>query len=189
MTLKIVDHSPEVIKQIRALVDNQVLVGIPAEKGYRRATEDEPAVVNNALIGYLMEFGQPEMNIPARPHLYPGVEKVKNKIAEHFKKAAVAALEGNVGSSIKALHAAGLIAQNSVRNEIQNGGHKALAYSTVLARARRGRAGAIKEIERRKDPNGGDIDDAALSNANVRPLVDTGQYRNSTTYVIRKRES
>src|SRR5260363_429767 len=49
----------------------------------------------------------------------------------------------------KALHRAGLAAQNAVRAKMTEGPFKPLAESTLQARARRGRIGAAIELERR----------------------------------------
>ena len=79
-------------------------------------------------------------------------------------KAARAAAEGRLSQVATALHAAGLIAQASVRNEITSGAFTPLSARTLAERQARGRTG-------------------------TKPLVDTGQYRNSITYVVRDGKS
>ncbi|WP_425530049.1 hypothetical protein, partial [Stenotrophomonas maltophilia] len=65
-----------VLSAVADLVKTKLLVGIPAETADRAAEAGEPQPPNNATIGYAMEFGLPERNIPARPHLLPGVQAV-----------------------------------------------------------------------------------------------------------------
>lgn len=163
-------------ESIKALQTSQVLVGIPQETGPRK----DGAPISNAALGYIEEYGQPDLNIPARPTLVPGVKKVQDKIAEEFKF--------SIKECFKDPHAiekhnnrAGIIAVSSVKDTIrQSDGLQPLADSTVLARARRGKAGAGKEAARR-------IATGVAGNDLTRPLIDSGQWLNSHTYVIRKK--
>ena len=61
-------------------------------------------------------------------------------------------------------HAAGLIAQNSVRRTLTTAAYRPLSERTLAERRARGRTG-------------------------TKPLIDTGQYRNSITYVVRDGKS
>jgi hypothetical protein len=70
--------------------------------------------------------------------------------------------------------------QNAVRTKITDGPFAPLADSTLRARARRGRKGAVAELKSRAQGN-------APNNANAKPLIDTGQLRKSITYVVRKK--
>ena len=70
------------------------------------------------------------------------------------------ALKGDADAGDKALHSAGLIAQNAVRNKITEGPFVPLAPMTLAKRKARGRTGE-------------------------KPLIDSGAYRNAQTYVIR----
>ena len=177
MTVKVtVDNLAKVIASINALVKKEVLVGIPS--GTTERKEDEQTPVNNAQLGYIHEYGSPANNIPARPFLIPGVNKAKNKIESQLKTAAKAALNRDLKTIEKSLDNAGLSAQNSVRTEINSGDFQELALSTLKARARKGRKGAQAEIDSRAEGN-------LPSNENARPLIDTGQLRNSITYVVR----
>ena len=74
--------------------------------------------------------------------------------------------------------AAGLVAQNGIKDIITAGNFEPLALSTVRARAKRGSAGALAEIQSRDAGN-------APNSENTRPLIDTGQLRNSISFVIR----
>lgn len=157
MSVKITrDKMADVVKAIQSLAQERVLVGIPAANAERR---DAP--INNAGIGYVQEFGSPANNIPPRPFLIPGVEAAQKDAVKHLKRGAERALDGQVDAGEKALHSAGLIAQNSVRATINEGIPPPLKPSTLAARRRRGRTG-------------------------TKPLIDTGQLRNAITYVLRK---
>lgn len=147
------------LKAINNLPARSVLVGIPEEKTDRDDSHDA-AYVTNAVLGYIHENGAPEANIPARPWLVPGIRDAKAKISDYLRQAGNAALDGDSAKADRAMHAAGLTAVNSVRRKIQTGPFIPLAPATIAARLRKGRTG-------------------------TKPLLDTGQLRNSITYVIR----
>lgn len=161
MTVKVTkDELANVLKSIHALVSREVLVGIPESEDARKASEDG-APIGNAEIGYIQETGSPINNLPARPFLVPGVEKALPKALEQLKRGGTKAIGGDSSAADKALNAAGMVCQNSVRATIVNVIPPPLAESTLDARKRRGRTGTT-------------------------PLLDTGALRNSVTYVIRK---
>lgn len=151
------DISKALISDIKKLTKTDVLVGIPATGGTR---QDDGA--NNALIGYVMETGDPERNIPARPFLVPGVDAASDEIGKRLTKAADAALDGRQEAINSQLNAAGLLAQSSVKSAITNGEFAPLSGRTLAARKARGRSGD-------------------------KPLIDTGQLRRSVTYIVRKK--
>lgn len=151
------DKSFAVAASIKALANQQVLVGVPSSTAGRT---DVP--ITNAVIGYIMENGSPSQNIPARPFLVPGVRNAMAEVRKRLRAAATTALSGNPGAVDRALHAVGLVAVNAVRKKITDGPFAPLAPSTLAQRQARGRTGD-------------------------RPLIDTGQLRQSITYVIRKR--
>lgn len=154
------DGLPDLLRRLAAVAAQDVLVGVPSDG----APRNESGAPSNAEIGYQNEFGSPAQNIPARPHLYPGIEKCQARTTKHLAKAARAAAEGRLSQVATALHAAGLIAQASVRNEITSGAFTPLSARTLAERQARGRTGK-------------------------KPLIDTGQYRNSITYVVRDGKS
>ena len=149
------DNTKKFFAGLRALTKQEVMVGIPQEKAQR---EGDPA--SNALIGYTMEFGSPLNNIPPRPFLIPGVQSAKEQITKKLGNAAKVLLENPETSIDTQLGAAGMVASNSVKRKITQGPFEPLAEATLAARRRRGRTGE-------------------------KPLIDTGQLRNSITYVIR----
>lgn len=142
---------------LQSLPSQDVLVGIPESKGRR---QDEP--ISNALIGYLMETGMPASNVPARPFLKPGVKTAEARILRYLKQGAEYALKGDEAGVSRAMNAAGLTAVSAVKRKITTGPFEPLAPGTVRGRLRRGRTG-------------------------TKPLIDTGQLRQSVTYVVRSR--
>lgn len=154
------DRVPEVQKMIQGLGASRVLVGIPADDAARKPEEgEEKAPINNATIGYIMEYGSAAANIPERPHLIPGVVDARGRIVEIFRAGLQNVAAGHEPDIDRTLHKVGLVAQASVRNKIDTGPFVPLAPATLAARRRRGRTGE-------------------------KPLIDTGQYRNSINYVI-----
>lgn len=156
------DALSSIMKSLHALTGQDVLVGVPSDRAERK---DPGQPVNNAEIGYWQEFGAPGANIPARPHLIPGVEKVKPDITVQLRAAATAALTGKPDDVLKAMHKAGLTAQLSVQRLIESGLQPDLSPLTLY-----------KRKHRKKAPRQGE-----------KPLIDTGGYLKSITYVIREK--
>lgn len=117
--------------------------------------------MSNAAIAYINDKGSPAQNIPARPFMEPGVQEASPKISKQMMMAANKALTDPEEANVH-LNRAGLIAQNSIRAKINSNIGPVLAEATLAARRRRGRTG-------------------------TNTLVDTGQLRNSITYVVRKK--
>ena len=160
-----VDKTKDVKKALAALTENQVLVGIPSDPKNNKRKPDvdgKQPKATNAEIGYRNENGEPEYNIPARPHLVPGVRDALPQTTNYLKQGAQLALSGKPESVDKALNAAGLAAVNAVRAKLTNGPFAPLSERTLEARRAKGRTGES-------------------------PLIDTTQYRTAQTYVIRKR--
>lgn len=183
VTIKI-DKVGEIVKGINALVKRDVLVGIPDTTTERREDEDQGPMTNAAL-GYIHEFGSPDANIPARPFLIPGIREAQDQVTARLKKAADAALEGEPGKVTAQLNAAGIVASAEVKTRINSGDFEPLSDATLAARARRKvgggvgvRKGAKLELASRAAGN-------APSTEFAKPLIDTGQLRNSVTYVVR----
>lgn len=163
MTTK--DAFPGIKAAIDKLTKSEVLIGVPYENAPRSAEEDEArkedgSPITNAEIGYINEFGLPEKNIPARPHLIPGIESVKDRLAKALMAGAKKTLAGDAGAGDVALTKAGLIGETAVKDRVTDGPFVPLAPATLAARRARGRTGE-------------------------KPLLDTGQYRNSITHVVR----
>ena len=176
------DNMDKLMEGLQALSGKAVYVGIPDSTAGRTPEEGEKSPASNAVIGYVQETGDPERNLPARPFLVPGVESAEDAINGRLAKAGVAAMDGNVEVVNASMEAAGMAAASAVKRKINSGEFDPLSEATLKARARRGRKGAKKELARRaagEDPG----------TEFARPLVDTGQLRNSVTYVVRKNGS
>lgn len=170
-----VDKLPDLYLALRILADQRLLAGIPAERAERK-----DGAVTNATIGYVQEHGDPATGIPPRPFLYPAVRAMQEDIVRLLRMAGDAALRGDPVGTTRALNALGLMAQNRIRARINEGIPPPLARATLLARMRARTAikGAKAELARRDAGFAAGMDLA-------KPLVATGQLRNSITYVIR----
>lgn len=153
------DNAAAVLASLKSIASKDVLVGIPEEKSER---DDVP--FGNAGIGYINENGSPAQNIPARPHLVPGVRSVDEQTLPHLRAAAQAAMSGNTAAAEMELNRAGALAANGVKRYMTITGFTPLADRTINARLARGRTGD-------------------------KPLIDTGQYRRAITYVVRDKNA
>jgi len=162
VTLKVTkDGVPAFLKAIKALTEDRVLVGISAEHAFREPTDDDPhPEINNAEIGYLNEFGAPEINLPARPHLIPGVERAMPGVIKTYQTAAKLVLDGQFDKAKGAHMKVGIDASSSVKNLITQIIPPPLSPRTVADRKARGRTGTT-------------------------PLIDTGQYRRNIDYAVK----
>jgi len=153
------DLSGEILQALKEFGKKDVLVGIPEGK-----SEREDADISNAAIGYINENGSPAQNIPARPHLVPGVRKAQSETLLLLKSAAQSILTGDSAAANRSLEQAGTLAANSVKSFITNAEFVPLAPATIRNRLSRGRTGD-------------------------KPLIDTGQYRRSITHVVRDKDA
>lgn len=155
------DKVDQILKSIRSLTKTEVLVGVPDINAGRDPEPGEGGQpLSNAEIGYLMETGVPEKNIPARPFLIPGVREAVEPIGKQMESGARKSLTGDTQAIDATMNKVGLIAQNAVRMKITDGPFAPLAPKTLAKRRAKGRTGE-------------------------KPLLDTGQLRQSITYVIR----
>lgn len=154
------DKVPEFMAAMKLLRTEAVYVGVPGEKAERGGP------INNAAIGYIQENGSTAANIPARPHLVPGVAAVKAQVAEELGAGAAALLNGRPDAVRTSYNRAGMIARDSVKRHITQQIGFAPLSETTLERRR----------TRKKAPRQG-----------TKALIDTAQYLNSQTYVIRKK--
>ena len=151
------DRVDALLKAVRDLTAQEVLVGVPSSTAGR---EDTP--ITNAEIGYLMETGSPAQNIPERPFLVPGVEDGKARFIPHLKAAGISALDGKPEMVNRDLERAGFVAASSVKTKITEGPFTPLSPKTLAKRRAKGRT-------------------------RESPLIDTGQLRDSITHVVRKK--
>lgn len=171
------------MESLMKLADVEVLVGFPEDTTNRPPSEDEPPGITNASLGYIHDNGAPEQGLPARPFMIPGIQAAQTKVADKLGQILKATVAGRGGQTLVAqgMTQVGIIASLSIKNTINDGIDPALAASTLKARARKGRKGAQKELDRRAKGE-------APSTAFAKPLVDTGEMRNAITYVIRSRK-
>jgi hypothetical protein len=186
MTVEITkDNVSKIFKSMADLVGKAVYVGIPESENPR----GEDAEINNAALGYIHEFGDPKTNIPARPFLIPGVQNVEKQAIAELKKSTEAALSGDQKGSDQGMNRAGIIASNEVKRVINSNIPPPLKPDTVRKRYRsRGTKGRrdnenlyLSLIAKGIDPG------TAQDQAGIVALIDTGQLRNSITYVVRKK--
>lgn len=176
------DHVAEVQAAIVALTKLELLVGFPDETADRKETPDDQGITNAAL-GYIHDRGAPEVNIPARPFMEPGVLNAEDDIAEGFHKIGQQVLKSRnpVETVVKGFIRVGLKVQYAIRAKINEGIPPPLSEWTLRNRAQKGRKGAKEELANRAkgvDP----------STQLAKPLIDTGQLRNAVNFVIRPRK-
>lgn len=156
------DRVSEVLKLVQDMTKKQVLIGIPAEGADRPPEPGEPNPPNNAVIGYINEYGDPERNIPPRPHLLPGVESILPRAVPILRKGGEAALSGDKDAVDASFEKVGLLGEAAVRNRITSGPFVKLSPVTLARRKAKGRTGES-------------------------PLIDQGLLRRAYTYVVRVR--
>jgi len=175
----IINNLPKFKLETKQLVANEVLVGVPSEN-VQRNDSNEP---NNATLAYIHDNGSPAQNIPARPFMVPGIERVKGEISEILKIGAKTCLDGVNGAGVIALTKVGFLAQSSIRNRINEGIEPPLSEQTLRNRIKNRTSikGAKAELKRREK--------GLLPSATVeaKPLIATGQLRNSINFVIREK--
>ena len=168
MALKILGPGMSLVaRAVLAMSRDRVMIGIHADGPARR----EPGAPSNAVIGYVMETGAPDLNIPARPFLVPGLRDAQPAAVGVLKQAAVAALKdvsalkttaSGSGPVLQGLQAVGAVGRDAVKARIDSGPFKALAPRTIAARQKRG-------------------------NSSTDPLKDTLQLQQAVTYRVEKK--
>lgn len=167
MTMK-VDNFAAIKRYIKELQKASVSIGVPDGKdspkdnNEREDLAGEEADITNSEIGFINEFGSPANNIPARPFLRPGVKGYLPRAMPRLKKAGRAALQGNKSEMERQLGSIGQEGADAVRSKITQGLSPGLKKSTLRSRKNRKIA-----------PRTGEL-----------PLIDTGQFRNSISYVV-----
>lgn len=182
-----VDRLPGLLASLAELVRQEVLVGVPDSTADRERDDGEP--VTNATIAYVHDNGEPELNIPARPFMDPGIRAAEDPICRRLKSAADATLAGNKARADQQLAAAGMAAQSSIRSKINDGPPPPLAPSTIANRHKQRGTKSMRPSEKAylKMVAAGADPGAAQDAAGIKALVNTGQLRNSINYVIRRR--
>lgn len=179
-----------IIDATRVILDVEILVGVPMD------TTDRPPDlapqnakgITNAALAYIHDQGVPEVGIPQREFMRPGIARARAEIERRLAMAMRAALQGNALVAEQVMLQAGTIAQSSIRNFIDAGVPPALSEYTLRKRAARGkgrgqgREGAKIELARRAQG-------LPRSLQYAKPLVDFGEMRKSIMFVLRRRSA
>jgi hypothetical protein len=184
---KVIDNVGKIIGNVNALTKSDVLVGVPAAK-----TGRDQGPITNASLAFIHEHGSPLHHLPARPFLMPGIKRIQAQAIAMMKQGALDALTGPLPNVDKVLNKVGILARNSVVNEITDPDPPfvPLKPATIRARLRKTQAGRrkLKQIKKRGvTVTQWAAETDASGNPNIHPLIDTGQLRASITYVIRRR--
>lgn len=178
------DNAGAVQEGVRRLLKLSVVVGIPDINADRSPSPGDKNQISNAAIGYAMEFGLPDKNVPARPFLVPGLRSVMKEMAECLKKAGEDAFDRDFSEVERRFEQAGLIGADAVRRQITDGSFAPLSERTIQARADRGRKGAKQYLKLRAE---GTPDDVLQGAGLLKPLIDSGQLRRAITSVVRSK--
>lgn len=163
MSVKRVPKKKDIFAAIKTLERSGVLVGIPADA---KGQDADGQPIQYAGLGYVFEFGAPEINMPARPWLAPGIEAEKERIGKLLAAGGKKLLFGGPKSDYETtLHKVGLIAQSAIKNRIVAGIDPPLSPRTIYARLHR--------RKRRREPG------------KMTPLIDTGGFLRSIQYRVR----
>jgi|SRR5208337_3675586 len=148
-----------------ALSKKSLLVGIVSDEN-RKAEPGKLKPVTNSDLGFIHEFGAPEVGIPARPILFPVLNAKQADIQAALMLAASYAIQGDAASADKTLHALGINLVLAIKKRILDFIPPPLAAKTLLK--------WVTLTKKRKDY--GDT-----------PLKVTMQFVNSFNYVLRER--
>jgi hypothetical protein len=191
--IKKFDRTGDVIKGLRTMASRQVLIGIPESESARQgggvtnaqlaflhehgfnapkwpmlAAYKQRAGANKkkvkaiaALQAYLMSKGDPYWHVPARPFLEPSIEANLPQIIAQQKKIILAALDGKAALVKMEQQKLGMLGQSLAKGWfVDPRNHWAPNHPLIVA---------IKGSDK--------------------PLIDTGQLRNSITYVVKDRNA
>ena len=147
------DNSEAIQKSLDEILSMEILIGIPEDASAREA-----GGTTNSEIGYTNEFGSPIHNIPARPHLIPGVEASRSVWNKLMGQALARAMNRQNGEA--KLEEAGSKAASSVKNTIIMGEGYAPPSNFTMAMRKKGNYSSDK------------------------PLIVTGEYLDSITYAV-----
>ena len=156
--VKAVDKVGKLIKGINYTKDNYLLIGIPQKK-----TTRENEAITNAELLFIHTNGSPINNVPARPVIEPALEDDMERLTSMLKDFANEAIEGNFEEAQKQLERTGMRAQNVCRNWFTNADNN-WPENAPSVRERKIKKGSTEP----------------------RPLIDTGELRKSSIYVVVK---
>jgi hypothetical protein len=113
--------------------------------------------INNPTLAAILEHGSPANNLPARPFVEPGLQAGQDRLARIMEMGLQRTLDGDENGIAWALDAAGVEGVSLVQRKMIQGPFAPNAPSTI----------------KRKGSS--------------RPLIDTGQLRQSVSYVVRQK--
>jgi hypothetical protein len=168
----------DLAKATNYLRDRQVVVGYAEGSGNH-------GEINNAQLAFIHSNGSPKKGIPARPIIEPALEQpdARERIPELLREAVAASLDGNISGINAALERAGIYGANTVKEWFNgNNGWPPLKdpYRTIgveidkYGERKTGKDGTPKYIHKNKSGGG-------------KPLLDTGQLRQSVTYAVKEK--
>lgn len=184
------DIVKQVMDGIKQATKKEVLIGIPATEAERESDAD--GAVNNAMLGYTHEYGDPLRRIPARPWLRPSIDSIRPSATAQLKSGLEQALagKGHPEAAERALNVVGMMGVAAAKNRIRNKIAPGLAEATLEARLARKQGSGIRinkgakaELALRAlDPSVG------RSMEFTTPLIDTGEMIRAINYVVRDKK-
>ena len=160
-------RNPNANKAFEALLESYVVVGIPDSTSSR---PDSP--MNNAQIGYFQEYGSDAQGVPARSWLHSPLQAIQEANVARLEKTSKAALADvkNAKSIIDAgLNRVGLESVSKIIQTIVAHIPPPLSKRTIEERISKNSRGNLAPVA-----------------SNFTPLIDTGSFKSSITYVIRR---
>lgn len=158
---KKIDNFNKISKSLKWLKKNSVYVGIPEDKS-KRKNEEKNSEITNAELLFIHTNGSPVNNIPPRPVIEPAIQDDKDRLTSMLKKAAKLVIDGKEDEALKQLKMVGMRGQNVSKNWFTSEKNNWPPNSP--------------SVKREKEKKG---------STNPRPLIDTGELRNSITYLIK----
>lgn len=119
---------------LKELKKTSIYVGIP--RGSDGDVRDDGSGILNSDLGWIHEKGSPAAGIPPRPFLEPGVESVKDVLAECMGDAITAALKGDNLRMNANLEEASQRALSAVQNYMNTADFEPLKPATLKYRNR-----------------------------------------------------
>lgn len=101
---------------LTALSKKSLLVGVIADD--RKPIEGEEHEITNSELGFIFEFGAPEVKIPARPVLFPVLDEYQPGIQAALRLAAGYAVHGDTEGMEKTLHSLGIMLVVAIKKKI-----------------------------------------------------------------------
>lgn len=150
----------KILESLQFIRDNGVYVGIQ-QKDTTREDDD----VTNAELLFIHTNGSPVNNIPPRPVIEPAIKKDSRRLSNMMKQAAKYAFDGMKSEALRQLELVGTRGRDVSKRWFVNPNNNWPPNSE-----------AVQEMKRRKGAT------------NPRPLIDTGELRNSISYFIDTRE-